>query len=255
MSRCSYCGDYGHNRRTCAHRPQKSKDFDKQWMRKAGRKAGTQTQCSYCGLYGHNRRTCVHLKRKKAQALSCIEGSVRRALSAFQEYGLGVGAMFTQTSSWYKDETATYLVTGDKFEASVTYREDRYRVGCEHTYASHAWSRHHAPAFRVHINAMKMCGHENRPIRTESSQVRVYNDLREKQLITNTDYIRNFEDCNNKWLGKSPAPFSDAVAERLQERARYEVEEYYRNKETKHPEFSDEYFILSEQAHFEQFGH
>ena len=93
MSRCSYCGDYGHNRRTCAHRPQKSKDFDKQWMRKAGRKAGTQTQCSYCGLYGHNRRTCVHLKRKKAQALSCIEGSVRRALSAFQEYGLGVGAM------------------------------------------------------------------------------------------------------------------------------------------------------------------
>lgn len=251
--RCSYCWERGHNKRTCPSRPQRQIDFDKQWMKKPGRKAGTQTQCSYCGLYGHNRRTCVHLKRKKAQALSCVEGSVRRALSAFQEYGLGVGAMFTQTSSWRQNETATYLVTGDKLEASVSYREDRYRVNC--AYSSHAWSRHHAPAFRVHINAMKMCGHENRPIRTESSQVRVYNDLREKQQITNSEHLRHFEECNNKWLGKSHAPFSHALVERLQERARYEVEEYYRDKDNQHPDFSDEHFILAEQAHFEQFGH
>jgi len=251
MSRCSYCGDYGHNRRTCSHRPQKSKDFDKQWMNKPGRKAGTQTQCSYCGLYGHNRRTCVHLKRRKAQALGSIEGCVRQALAAFQEYGLGVGALFTEKSSWY-NESATYLVTGDKIEANVTYREDRYRTDCG--YNNNSWSRRPVPAFRVHVNAAKMYGHENRPIRTESSQVRVFSDLREKQQITNSEHLRHFEECGKKWVGKSHTPFSHALVERLQERARYEVEEYYRNKDNQHPDYSDEYFILSEQAHFEEFG-
>ena len=124
--RCGYCGTYGHNARTCPERTEESKKFSESWYKKPGRKKGSSTMCSYCGLSGHNRRTCPHLKRRKQEALKSIEGSVSRALLEFQSWGAGIGALFELTDYW-RENKASYMVTGDKFEASVTYREENYR--------------------------------------------------------------------------------------------------------------------------------
>ena len=55
-------------------------------------------------------------------------------------------------------------------------------------------------------------------------------------------HLRPFakSDCNNKWLAKSSTSFPSAVAERLRERAAHEVNEYYRNKENRHPHFGED---------------
>ena len=239
--RCGYCGKYGHNARTCPHRTEESKKFSESYYKKQGRKKGSSTMCSYCGLLGHNRRTCPHLKRRKQEALKTIEGSISRALLEFQSWGAGVGALFELTDYW-RENKASYMITGDKIEASVTYREERYRNGDE------GWSRNQVPTFRVSVNAAKMFGSERSAVRTEVSKVFIHNE-KDKQ-IAGLHHLIPFakEDCNNKWLGKTSNPFPSVVAERLRDIAVREVNDYYRNKENKHPEFGDDWWFEQQEV-------
>ena len=99
---CSYCGQKGHNRRTCPHRSDEAKAFDKQYMRKSGRRKGSSTQCSYCGGFGHNRRTCPLLKSDKAWVISQTSVIVRSAIENLSRIGCGVG--FLQKTHRWGDE-------------------------------------------------------------------------------------------------------------------------------------------------------
>ena len=92
----------------------------------------------------------------------------------------------------------------------------------------------------VWIGAKKMFGEEEAPVRCEVSKVFVYND--NERQFAGLHHLRPFakEDCNNKWLAKSSTSFPSAVAERLRERAAHEVNEYYRNKENRHPHFGED---------------
>lgn len=236
--RCGYCGKYGHNSRTCPERTEKSKEWSESHYKKQGRKKGSTTMCSYCGLIGHNRRTCPHLKRRKQEALKTIEGSVSRALLEFQSWGAGVGALYEETTYW-KESTASYMITGDKLEAGVTYREERYREG-DDGWGNTSWSRNQVPTFRIWVNATKMFGDDRAPVRTEVSKVFVHSD--EDRQIAGLHHLIPFakESCNNKWLGKSSNSFPSVVAERLRDIAVREVNDYYSNKENKHPEYANE---------------
>ena len=245
--RCGYCRKYGHNARTCPHRTEESKKFSESYYKKPGRKKGSSTMCSYCGLLGHNRRTCPHLKRRKQEALKTIEGSIGRALSEFQAYGAGVGALFESKLFW-RELTGSYMVTGEAFESGVSYQEERFRE-TEPTSGEVSWSRYDVPTFRVWIGAKKMFGQDEAPVRCEVSKVFVYND-NERQFV-GLHHLRPFaqEDCNNKWLAKSSTSFPDAVAERLRDIAAREVNDYYRNKENRHPHFAeDDWFEKQELA-------
>ena len=99
---CSYCGQKGHNRRTCPHRSDEAKEFDKKYMRKAGRRKGSTTQCSYCGGIGHNRRTCQLLKSDKAWVIKQAEVVVRSTIENLSLIGCGVG--FLQKTTRWGDE-------------------------------------------------------------------------------------------------------------------------------------------------------
>ena len=99
---CGYCGRSGHNRRTCPLRSDEAKEFDKKYMRKAGRRKGSTTQCSYCGGIGHNRRTCQLLKSDKAWVITQTEAVVRSAIKNLSLIGCGVG--FLQKTHRWGDE-------------------------------------------------------------------------------------------------------------------------------------------------------
>lgn len=104
MSRfCGHCGKRGHNKRTCPHISEESKEFHKSYYRKAGRPKGTQTQCGYCGGIGHNRRTCQLLKSDKAWVTSQSEVIVRSAIENLSLIGCGVG--FLQKTTRWGDES------------------------------------------------------------------------------------------------------------------------------------------------------
>lgn len=243
--RCGYCGKYGHNARTCPHRTEESKKFSESYYKKPGRKKGSSTMCSYCGLLGHNRRTCPHLKRRKQEALKTIEGSIGRALSEFQAHGAGVGALFESKLFW-RELTGSYMVTGEAFESGVSYREERFRQ-MEPVSGEVSWSRYDVPTFRVWIGAKKMFGQDEAPVRCEVSKVFVYND--DERQFVGLHHLRPFaqEDCNNKWLVKSSTHFPDAVAGRLRDIAVREVNDYYRNKENRHPHFAEDAWFEREE--------
>lgn len=244
---CGHCGNSGHNRRTCPERPEEHKRIDATWHMKPGRKKGSRTICSYCGLQGHNRRTCVHLKRRKLQATRFIESSVKRALSALPEYGLGVGAMYVQSSYW-KDNNTTYVLTGDKLYFHVNYREERYYTECGTTTTK---CHLEAPTFNFQVDGHKVYG--DGWVREETVKLSVHNDLQESLQVLDSRHLRAFqrEDCRNKWLGKSSTPFSKEVYDRLVERATNEVNEYYRRTDNTHPNFGLYNSLNAEQAEFE----
>ena len=249
MRFCGHCGRSGHNRRTCPERPEEHKKIDATWHMKPGRKKGSRTICSYCGLQGHNRRTCVHLKRRKLLATRSIESSVKRALSTFPEYGLGVGAMYSMSSYW-KDHNTTYILTGDMLDINVDYREERYYT--EYDTNSPTVKCHlESPTFKFQLDGRKVYG--DGWDREEAVKLSVHNNLKDGQQTLDSRHIRAFqiEDCRNKWLGKSSTEFSKAVYDRLVERAAKQVEEYYRNKDNKHPEFGYPGMIEAEQLQFE----
>ncbi len=135
---CSYCGKSGHNRRTCPHRSDEAKEFDKKYMRKAGRRKGSTTQCSYCGGIGHNRRTCQLLKSDKAWVISQTEAVVRSTIENLSLVGCGVG--FLQKTSRWGDE---YLgIHSGEIHANFHYHrtcseEDRQLEHDERRYMPH----------------------------------------------------------------------------------------------------------------------
>ena len=138
---CRYCGEKGHNKRTCPHYTKRLKEYALQeinngegyegyWgkqynkrvkktglyadgtpMSKEAIKAATKSsrrRCKYCGAQGHNRRTCPTLKADKA-AWAGEQLAWRKKIKAWaEEAGYGVGALL-KVDRW--GDSFAWLVT------------------------------------------------------------------------------------------------------------------------------------------------
>lgn len=124
---CRYCGEKGHNKRTCPQYTERLKEralseindgegYDGYWGRqynKRVRKTGLYADgtpmsaeakatakqkrvCKYCGKAGHNRRTCPQLKADKLVTQKETAELRQRVIEGLKQAGLGIGAIVTR---------------------------------------------------------------------------------------------------------------------------------------------------------------
>lgn len=229
---CGYCGQQGHNRRTCPHRTKEQKQVDKTWHNKPGPRKGSKSVCSYCGEVGHNRRTCWHLKHRLGLAEGFIEGAVAFALQQYKAYGLGSGALYERRDTW-RETKATYLITDG---VSVAYQEHVMRQG------DGSWDEDlkKVPTFVFNIMGKKVFG-DRKVERDNGPSVSIYCDLMNNKPVSQTRYLQQFarEEESNKIVGQTDHPFPEEMVQRLREWAHREVKEFFRKKENCHPKFGD----------------
>ena len=118
---CRYCGDKGHNSRTCPsktehlrqraqHEVDNGEGRDGYWHRdyakrtgkwlngdaapemKKKRKGGTR-RCKYCNKTGHNTRTCPELKEAKVTYVANARQARKVVDRRFRDLGIGVGTL------------------------------------------------------------------------------------------------------------------------------------------------------------------
>lgn len=113
--RCGYCGDSGHNRRTCNVRSPEAKKIDKTYHRKKA--------CSYCSNVGHTRPKCERMDSDRAKWIA--DNAIHRSnfLADMKESGLGVGAIYRT------DINRNYMVRRIHWEQ--VKHDDRYAYGLE----------------------------------------------------------------------------------------------------------------------------
>ena len=85
-SRCSYCGQKGHNKRTCPHRLPSSIESDRQ-------QAASKRSCGWCLGKGHNRKTCKVRKQHFDQLRALVQNYRRGVLDLIRRNGIGPGAL------------------------------------------------------------------------------------------------------------------------------------------------------------------
>ena len=94
---CRYCGQLGHNKRTCSVYKQKvlSSNIDSPIVRRYTemKERGKNRQCIYCKGYGHNRTTCMILKSDKLHQMMENQKYRKEIWKLFQEYGFGLGTI------------------------------------------------------------------------------------------------------------------------------------------------------------------
>lgn len=138
---CGYCGDLGHNRRTCpdlriAHErnlralQQQLEDATPGGDREGyitrrinatgkavgkltgtnpvtgenvARKRATERKCSYCKEVGHTRRTCEILKQDQEVYREATRIARRVVAAQIEETQVGIGTMYTTRTGYYSD--------------------------------------------------------------------------------------------------------------------------------------------------------
>ena len=127
MSYCGYCGQPGHNRRTCPKRKEnlaKAAEGGNLYAKaELERKASPRT-CGFCNLRGHDRRTCEHLK-SSVEELGKINLQVRKEIhKRAKAHNFGVGSLVSiKTSNYVNGEYVKY----DQF--GIVKRIDWDKVG------------------------------------------------------------------------------------------------------------------------------
>lgn len=225
---CGHCGRKGHNRRTCPHRSDEAKEFDRKYMRKPGRRKGSVTQCSYCGTTGHNRRTCPHLKLRKKTALRLVDSAVHRATTLLSENGFGLGAMYEKQNPWYREETNTYVVSNHPLV--VEYEEVRYRDDLD-------WSQERVPTFTFSVYGQFLYGSDSRTSRHQTTKLLVHYDRLGREVTSTNDLRRFNSNDQTRWLGQSHSSYNCLTKEAVREAAISQVEEFFKDRENKHPAF------------------
>jgi hypothetical protein len=99
MRHCRFCGNTGHNRRTCPSRSQDSKTADKDYH---NRYRSKHRRCRYCNEFDHDRRKCVKLKDDRITWTKENAEYRKLFIEDCKQHGFGVGAMLV--SSYKKDE-------------------------------------------------------------------------------------------------------------------------------------------------------
>lgn len=101
---CGYCGQRGHNRRTCpalkaAQNKELAENPDSGWSksirshRSAAKRSNSTRRCSYCEQTGHNRRSCPTLKSDRVAVQNAFTDYRKRFAENLKKKGFGVGAI------------------------------------------------------------------------------------------------------------------------------------------------------------------
>ena len=148
VSRCSFCGQTGHNRVNCEHRKVKVKAIrlrkennefvsynDDYLLREDGkynaRKLNPKPRkCSYCyNRLGqihtdHNRRNCPNMAADKELFMKNNSEWREKALKVMIERGVGVGAIINMRT--YRDEHAEPYVVTDVLWSNISHTIDKW---------------------------------------------------------------------------------------------------------------------------------
>ena len=93
--RCTWCHEYGHNRRTCSKKKEYIKNnpnssHAKAWathdaiIKNSVKRSSQQRSCGYCGDKGHNARTCSQKKADRQTLVDiCKKGNYLLATAAY----------------------------------------------------------------------------------------------------------------------------------------------------------------------------
>lgn len=116
--RCGYCGDRGHNRRTCNIRSPEAKKVEKTIYRKKS--------CGYCSQIGHTRPKCEQMDKDRVKWIA--DNAIYRSnvIVDMKQDGLGIGAVF-QTGGGVNDHT--YMVRRIHWDKMV--HSERYSYSLE----------------------------------------------------------------------------------------------------------------------------
>ena len=125
QTRCSYCGNRGHNRATCPEiKRQITEDPNGYHARRAEQKQTRRISkprlCSYCKKTGHNKATCTELTHDRFQQAKKNKNFGKAFIQACEVHGFGPGALME-------------LMKPEEFPGSDNYRMSRL----ENSWKSH----------------------------------------------------------------------------------------------------------------------
>ena len=114
---CSYCGQRGHNMRSCPKRKKYIANNPDSWQAKdeayrERRRKARGRRCSYCRGEGHTVRTCPKKKADRELLIQKLANSRRNILDVMANNGLGIGALVeVRRYSWGEYPAQLALVT------------------------------------------------------------------------------------------------------------------------------------------------
>ena len=98
QSRCSFCGNRGHNRATCPSIRERIKEdpngyYARIEARKKSQRVSSPRRCSYCKNSGHNKKTCTELTHDRFQTAKKNKEFGKNFIHACKVRGFGPGAL------------------------------------------------------------------------------------------------------------------------------------------------------------------
>lgn len=99
MRHCGYCGNSGHNRRTCPNRSPDVKQSDNAYYKRYRRKR----TCRYCRNTDHDKRKCEKLVADRNDWIAKNAKFRKRFIEDAKLVGFGVGALIKR--KYWNDET------------------------------------------------------------------------------------------------------------------------------------------------------
>jgi hypothetical protein len=119
MRHCRYCGNTGHNRRTCPSRSPETKKADNEYHKRYRSRSRT---CRYCRGSNHDRRKCDKLIADRADWVTRNAAFRKRFLEDAKKVGWGVGCIIKMTH--WNNADFYYLVEKINWDAVVV--DSRY---------------------------------------------------------------------------------------------------------------------------------
>jgi len=143
MRHCRYCGNTGHNRRTCPSRSPEVKKADNEYHKLYRRRSRT---CRYCRGTNHDKRSCVKLIGDRAEWVKRNAAFRKRFLEDARKEGFGVGCIL-KIKYWGSEDAHYYFVTKINWDAIVADNRYNYAVTVEQIGAGGAINTLNAPHY------------------------------------------------------------------------------------------------------------
>lgn len=131
---CSYCGQRGHNMRSCPKRKEYIANNPDSWQAKdqASRERRRQARgrrCSYCGDRGHTARTCEKKKNDKQLLIKKLASTRRAILDKMANSGLGIGALLeVRRHSWGDYPSEIAMVTSVRWDSTDNLSDVHFTI-------------------------------------------------------------------------------------------------------------------------------
>ena len=116
--RCRWCGELGHNIRSCPKRKERVEELensgnphDRKLAERHKQRFDSQTsrRCSYCRAPGHTIRTCPDFKQVVSDRTSNVLKLRRAMMQAMKHYSLGVGSLIESSVDEWSDANRSWI--------------------------------------------------------------------------------------------------------------------------------------------------